>query len=632
MSMKTSSSLISTLRWFCLPACLLLAVLPLLAAEDTWSGASSTGGNWSDAGNWDTLPGSGDLLFFAGTTRLSNTNDFTGYTYNGITFNTGTNVVSVYGNAFTLGGGLTNNAGGLVTVINRITLGGSQTISAASNTLVLSGIISGSGSGLVKEGSAVLKLGATNTYTGGTILDAGQTQAAANAAFGTGPVIVNSSAQIVAVGSPRNLSNAVTNNGGTLRNFNSNSTLTFSGGVTLTADSFFNLKYHDSTALIVITNVPITGTNGFTLTDENNVGGTAGSPALLLGVSGNSYRGNTTIASGTLRIYAAAALPSGTGKGNVILDGGAILAGTLDLFGNNTSINGLSGISNSVLGTVLNSSAFAATLTVGNNNATSTFSGILQNGTGSLGLIKTGTGTFTLSGTNNFTGVTSIGSGTLVVNGSLAAGSSVTAQAAGTLTGTGSVYGPVTINGTLVPGTNGLGTLTLYKTLTFSSTGTNLMAIDRTSGTNTFGRARGISTATLNGTLTVTSVGGAFQSGDAFRLFSATNYSGNFTATNLPNISPLAWKWTPANGTLSVVSVGSVNQGSTNITTTVSGSQLILSWPADHTGWHLQVQTNSMATGIGTNWVTIPNTDAGNSYTNIPDPAAPSVFFRMIYP
>jgi hypothetical protein len=44
----------------------------------------------------------------------------------------------------------------------------------------------------------------------------------------------------------------------------------------------------------------------------------------------------------------------------------------------------------------------------------------------------------------------------------------------------------------------------------------------------------------------------------------------------------------------------------------------------------LQVQTNSA--GLGTNWVTIPGSDSVTS-TNFPiNPAARSVFYRMVYP
>jgi hypothetical protein len=59
---------------------------------------------------------------------------------------------------------------------------------------------------------------------------------------------------------------------------------------------------------------------------------------------------------------------------------------------------------------------------------------------------------------------------------------------------------------------------------------------------------------------------------------------------------------------------------------------LQLSWPSDHTGWELEVQTNSSAVGLSTNW-TILNTSASTNVMTIPvAPANGSVFYRLIYP
>jgi hypothetical protein len=62
------------------------------------------------------------------------------------------------------------------------------------------------------------------------------------------------------------------------------------------------------------------------------------------------------------------------------------------------------------------------------------------------------------------------------------------------------------------------------------------------------------------------------------------------------------------------------------------GSQFVLSWPADRRGWLLQVQTNSLITGLGTNWVTVPGSDSLNISTNAIDPANEAVFYRLICP
>jgi hypothetical protein len=86
------------------------------------------------------------------------------------------------------------------------------------------------------------------------------------------------------------------------------------------------------------------------------------------------------------------------------------------------------------------------------------------------------------------------------------------------------------------------------------------------------------------------------------------------------------------NGTIAVIAGSAVSTNPTNITVSVSGNTLTLSWPQSHRGWRLQVQTNSLATGLNTNWITIPASEAVNSTNMTIDPANGSVFYRLIYP
>jgi polygalacturonase len=70
----------------------------------------------------------------------------------------------------------------------------------------------------------------------------------------------------------------------------------------------------------------------------------------------------------------------------------------------------------------------------------------------------------------------------------------------------------------------------------------------------------------------------------------------------------------------------------TNITAYAVGNQLQLSWPQDHLGWRLLIQTNSLAQGLSTNWATVPNS-TNVMATNIPIvPTNGSVFLRLVYP
>jgi autotransporter-associated beta strand protein len=84
-------------------------------------------------------------------------------------------------------------------------------------------------------------------------------------------------------------------------------------------------------------------------------------------------------------------------------------------------------------------------------------------------------------------------------------------------------------------------------------------------------------------------------------------------------------------GTGSLV-VGSTATNPTNITFSVSGSTLSLSWPADHLGWFLQQQTNSLSAGLGTNWVDVPGSSSITSTNITINPAKPTVFFRLRSP
>ena len=60
-----------------------------------------------------------------------------------------------------------------------------------------------------------------------------------------------------------------------------------------------------------------------------------------------------------------------------------------------------------------------------------------------------------------------------------------------------------------------------------------------------------------------------------------------------------------------------------------SGSQLTLSWTADHTGWRLQVQTNSFT---DTNWMDVAGSAATNQIILPVESNNGSVFYRLKYP
>ena len=80
------------------------------------------------------------------------------------------------------------------------------------------------------------------------------------------------------------------------------------------------------------------------------------------------------------------------------------------------------------------------------------------------------------------------------------------------------------------------------------------------------------------------------------------------------------------------VSARPVSTASPQITFSNNGNQIYVSWPADHTGWWLQMQTNSVDEGLGTNWVNVSGSDATNQISIPINTVNGSAFFRLVSP
>ncbi len=473
-----------------------------------------------------------------------------------------------------------NGLTGAGTVTNTAT-GQASSITVGNNnaTSGFTGVIS-NGSGTVslgKTGTGTLTLSGNSTYTGGTTITGGTINISRETALGA-----------------------------------SSGNLTFNGsGATLQLAATIS----PSTRNMVLTTDGTIDTNGFTLATSGTISGVGGLSKIgagTLSLSGvNTYSGNTTVSVGTLQLANVAAIPSGSGKGNLSLASGT----TLDLNNLSPTVNGLTGA-----GTVTNSQTGAVTFTAGSNDATSTFSGIIQNGNGTVAFTKTGTGILTLSGTNTFTGTTTVSAGTLALAGGTVipdTGAVVLADTAGavlqlnaaetigSLAGGGLSGGNVSLQGfTLttgaansdsifngaISGTGGLtkdgtGKLTLGGTNTYSgpttiSTGTLALGSDKGLSSNStltifgpgfldingysvamdglLGTGTILNNGLIDATLTAGAGGGSTSFGgviaDGTKAISLTK-SGSGTLT-LTGINTYSGDTTIANGTLSVANIG----------------------------------------------------------------------------
>ena len=140
--------------------------------------------------------------------------------------------------------------------------------------------------------------------------------------------------------------------------------------------------------------------------------------------------------------------------------------------------------------------------------------------------------------------------------------------------------------------------------------------------------------------MTITANGNDLVTGDVFHIFNKATI-GNFAVTNLPAsnvLATIAYVWTnklAIDGTVVLVQGASaVNTTPTNILTSVSGNVLTLSWPTDHIGWRLQTQTNSIASGLNPSgtWFDVVGATSVSTLNFTINPAAGTVFYRMIYP
>ncbi|MEI6715084.1 MAG: autotransporter-associated beta strand repeat-containing protein, partial [Verrucomicrobiota bacterium] len=248
------------------------------------------------------------------------------------------------------------------------------------------GVISGSG-GLVVSGAGTQIFAGQNTYTGATNLNGGvlSVNSLANGGVASG------------LGSSSNAASNLVFGGGALQ-------YTGTGGSTNRA---FSITGTNTAKIDVVNSVVLTQSGNI----AGGVGGLMKNGAGTLLLSGtNAYSGPTTVSSGTIQAGGTQAF--GTNSAVTLMNQSGV---ALNLNGFSNTIGSLVGGGTSGGYVVLGS----GTLTTGVDNSSSVYNGVIS---GVGGLIKAGSGTFTLAGNNTYSGQTTVSGGILQAGGTQAFG------------------------------------------------------------------------------------------------------------------------------------------------------------------------------------------------------------------
>ena len=402
----------------------------------------------------------------------------------------------------------------------------------------ISGVIANTGSGTIgitKEGSGQWTLSATNTYDGTNTINGGKLKAGVYSdSFGSlAPVVIADVAgAILDITGYDTYLSWISGGGAT------------GGQIILGAN---DLHTGSNAAVSKTFAGIISGTGGF------YKGGTY--ELALTGL--NTYTGVTTVVQGTLRFNtiknvgggaSSLGAPTTAANGTIKFQdftSTLVYIGTGDttdrvMYCDTTVANLQFTIEQAGTGVFKITSPFDANGTgskevvlQGSSAGTGELSGIVADiPGGTLSVRKKGTGTWTLSGPDTYTGATTIETGgTLFVSGTLNIASAVSVT--GTLAGTGTINGPITVNntGTFHPGPIGaaVGVMTT-KGVTFSSTSIAMFDLDG-SATPAADRITSVSGTVALGaaanTLTVNSIVNPVDS-KVYTIISATTLTGTF--------------------------------------------------------------------------------------------------------
>ena len=495
-------------------AVMLPATRPARAQDATWL-LNPTNGNFNNAANWTPTVPTGTAFFGASNTTALSFGGTGGTEVDGWTFNAGASNYSFSnGNLLVFQGAGINIQGGSAAITN-------------TGLLIFTDATTAGSAVITNTDNGDLHFTATATAGSATISNNGDLEFRDSSTAGSA-AITNNSFGFLGFSDTSTAGNAAITNNGEL-DFDNTST---AGNAAITNGAYLFFRRSSTAGNAAITNNAAlefddTSTAGNATITNNNFGS--------LGFVNASTAGNATITNNATLFFS-----------NSSTAGNAAIANNGVLEFNNTSTAGNAAIANNAPGAMVDFSGSTGPagdgkltagsiagngtfflggneLTVGGNNLSTTVTGVIADGGGFGGsgasLVKTGTGTLTLSGANTYTGGTTISAGTLQVgNGGTS----------------GSIVGNVADNGTLAFNRSDAvsfgGVISGSGALQQNGTGTSILT-----AANTYTGGTTISAGTLrigNGGTTGSIVGNVVDNGTlAFNRSDTVSFGGVISGT-----------------------------------------------------------------------------------------------------